>query len=618
MDLKPDKKTVSELFPLELDITYEVPVYQRNYSWKEENIETLIQDILEEPQGYYLGNIIVTEYSDKENYFDIVDGQQRVTTIALILLATFENLSESLKSRKLNEQLIEESSAIKSRIKDKLLKTDSNPKLSLLAPDNMIYGELLNLILKGDKNSKPHKNKVFGKRYDYTKKLIKSKFYGEEELDEEKYNLGTRRLLEFYNKLNYAEILRIRVPNLNDAFNVFTSFNAKGVPLTLIDLFKSFYLRETSNFLTKQEAVKKWEELISLFYNENDEIIPSVVSQFLLNNYDTFESTSKASITQNSALNIYDKIFSEKGHTYIDNLIIRGKIFTNMSSKVDSINILNLNKVTQKKLLYLDKLESTQAYPVIFYLLNKYYEDKITVDLINDFFDFLIIYFVRRNIILKPKASNIRSKSIQSIRKLADVENVEEINIKQTKEYFLSIAANEEEFKVALEGSVYLNSKNATRIILIYLERKYGTFFNKQVTDSLDSITDKGSYIWTLEHIMPQSAERNKDWKDILLKKTSNEDQIALLLENHVHKIGNLTLTGYNSGMSSKSFVDKKNYRDPSTNAETGLKTNLFLNDSIFGDYENKDTKNEWTLEDIDARTKFLTEKTLALFGFNI
>lgn len=617
MDLKPDKKTVSEIFPLELNVTYNIPIYQRNYSWKDENIDTLVQDILKERQGYYLGNVIVTEYADKDNFFDIVDGQQRITTIALILLAIYDNLQEVINTELLNVSQVRPLHDTQNKIREKLLNTNNTPKLSLLSPDKEIYTDLLNSKLDISQNGRLHRNRLFGKRYDFTKNLIKSTFFEKNEtLSIEKYMKGSSDLISFYQKLNYAEILRIRVPNLNDAYTIFTSFNAKGVPLTLIDLFKSFYLKEADGNISSNDAMNKWDELLSIFYNDNDEPISSVVTQFLLNNYDAFESKSKSSITQNSALTMYEKIFSEKGHNYIDDLINRAKIFSNLNGKIRTVDVLNLSKDTRKKLNSLYKLESTQIYPIVFYLLEKYQNKKITEDLINDLLDFLIVYFVRRNIILKPKASNIRAKVIQSVRDIDKSDVIELNNIKKVKENLLSIVASDEEFKVALGEAVYLISKNTTRFILISLERKYSTLFNKQRPDSLDEVQDNGNYIWTLEHIMPQSADTNSIWKQSLLEEIGDEEQIKPILDNNVHKFGNLTLTGYNSEMSARSFTEKKNYRDKSTNVETGLKTKLYLNESIVSKDEEIETKDKWTIEDINRRNKELIEKIVVLFSF--
>ena len=619
MDLKPDKKIVSEMFPIEIDVTYNIPIYQRNYSWRDENIEALVKDIEKEDSGYYLGNIIVTERKDKPNFYDIIDGQQRITTILLILLAIYDNLNISME--KLNQEnqkdLFRHAANNQGRIKDKILKLDGSSPLLLLSPDKEIYIDLLNRIINNDENAKPHKNKVLGKRYEFTKNLLRNNFFGEKEmLDTNCIEDGTKSLIHFYNKLNNAEILRITVPNLNDGFTVFTSFNAKGVPLTLIDLFKSFYLKETDGNISQQEATSKWEELISIFYNENDEPISSVVTQFLLNNYDAFESKKQSSITQSSALKLYEKIFKDKGYKYIDELILRAKIFSNISGKIETLDILNLDQDIQKKFFDLEKLESTQTYPITFFLLNKYYEGKVTKDLISDFLDFLLTYYVRRNIILKPKASNIRARAIQSVKKLNEVDIIEIGNVENIKNIFKSIAATDEDFRNALNGPIYLTSKNTTRIILVNLERKHGNFFSKQTPENLDSITDKGNYIWTLEHIMPQSAYKNENWKGILTEKVENEEQLKVLIENNIHKVGNLTLTGYNSEMSAKTFVEKRDYRDGKTNKETGLKTKLFLNESISGEKKDINDKEIWDIKDIERRTKELINYILPMYSF--
>lgn len=141
MDLKPDKKIVSEMFPIEIDVTYNIPIYQRNYSWRDENIEALVKDIEKEDSGYYLGNIIVTERKDKPNFYDIIDGQQRITTILLILLAIYDNLNISME--KLNQEnekdLFRDAANNQGRIKDKILKLDGSSPLLLLYPDKEIY-----------------------------------------------------------------------------------------------------------------------------------------------------------------------------------------------------------------------------------------------------------------------------------------------------------------------------------------------------------------------------------------------------------------------------------------------------------------------------------------------
>ena len=91
MQIDPTLKPISEIFPIEGKDKYIIPPYQRNYTWKNENVEELFNDILNEEEGYYIGNLLVI---NSKNAFDVVDGQQRLTKLSLYFLAIFEYLTE--------------------------------------------------------------------------------------------------------------------------------------------------------------------------------------------------------------------------------------------------------------------------------------------------------------------------------------------------------------------------------------------------------------------------------------------------------------------------------------------------------------------------------------------
>lgn len=611
---------ISDLIPIEDKGYYNIPLYQRNYSWSEDNIETLIQDIIVEDDGYYLGNIIISKTKDSNKSFDIVDGQQRFTTIALIFLAIYDILKESTKINpfpKENAEIDDTKFYIKHRLifKKKNNKSEDNisklVKLSLLEPDRSIYFDLIDKVINDKNDKKEHKNKLLGKRYQSIKKNLILKFFNSENIPEDHpIENEIINLIDFYNKLTNANVLKIEVTNLNDAFTIFTSFNAKGLPLTLIDLFKSYYIREAGD---SPLVIEKWYQLLNIFNNKNEEPISDVVTQFLLNNYDTFENNSKSSITRGAALNAYDGIFSNKKANYIDTLIYRAKLFSLLNPKINTINE-NLNTSTVDKLQKLSNLESTQVIPVVLFLLDKLIQKKTSLDIFEDFIDFLISYYVRRNFILRPKSSNIRAKSLQCIREFENVDIIDQTIINKFKEYFKSIAAPDDFFRQSLSDSVYTTSKRTTRFVLVELERKNSKYFTKQNPESLETVNPSGTYVWTLEHILPQSAESNKHWCSELINSGTNEDELSSKLEEYTHKIGNLTLTGYNSEMSSKSFKEKRDYRAKESLSEVGLKTKLWLNESIPDKDESIETKEHWTLDDIDRRTEFLVNEILSMY----
>ncbi|WP_054655370.1 DUF262 domain-containing protein [Secundilactobacillus silagei] len=96
MYLDPESKPISEIFPIEGEKQYKIPIYQRNYSWSTQNIEDLFDDINSENAGYYIGNLLVTADKENKDYFEVVDGQQRLTTISLFFLAIYETAEKNV------------------------------------------------------------------------------------------------------------------------------------------------------------------------------------------------------------------------------------------------------------------------------------------------------------------------------------------------------------------------------------------------------------------------------------------------------------------------------------------------------------------------------------------
>src|SRR5699024_6123972 len=199
MKLNPESKTISEIFPIEPQAKYRVPIYQRNYSWMDGNIEEFFEDIRNEPEGYYIGNLLVTEakQADGVKIFDVVDGQQRLTTIALFLLAIYERLAD-LKNFEaedsVNSSTYDRIIRLQGDLERKLLINYEDPHIVLLDKDREIFENYLGVINNGPRGR--YGNRVFGKRY----KSIQGLMEQLENFDE--VNI-------FYRKLNSLELLRI-------------------------------------------------------------------------------------------------------------------------------------------------------------------------------------------------------------------------------------------------------------------------------------------------------------------------------------------------------------------------------------------------------------------------
>ncbi len=212
--------TIQELFKLELAVAD----YQRPYKWSERSVNLLIDDLKEiaqDPSGihYRLGTIIVHKDSNKLN---IVDGQQRVITLALLLIALYEfkELSPIFNAR---------------------------PDIN----DNNGYLFLANYLNEGEFLRNKITQDTIARNYALIKNRIR--------LSSGQENTWRSQLLKAFE--NRIEVVFIEVSELSLAFQIFDSQNDRGKKLAPHDLLKAYHLRCMRNYpaLICKEAVQKWE-----------------------------------------------------------------------------------------------------------------------------------------------------------------------------------------------------------------------------------------------------------------------------------------------------------------------------------------------------------------------
>ncbi len=571
MKITPETKTLAAIFQTNSSVHYVIPVYQRNYSWKDEQIETLFDDIKNEDIGYYVGNLLINTDASSNN---IIDGQQRLTTLSLMLLAIHENLTSFYQKMNQTDPDFEKVSEARLDIKRQILDGDV-VRLRLLDKDQTVWENLVK-VLQGENPGK-WGNYFLSKRYKYIRnELLKGTLFP-----------TPSELLTFYKKLVNIELLQISVPNISDAYQVFASLNSKGMPLTPLDLLKNVYL-------SKNGDSDKWNKLKEGF-KKNDEEDAAKLTSFILNNYDAFETDSTSSLTKGKIVKSYDKIFKSKGADYIDVLTERAKVY---------LKIANTDNAYRWDLSGLAKLDATTCYPLVLNLLCNQVNYDLSDAQFNDILADLIKLYVQRNIALTPKASNLRS-SLNGLRKVI-VENGWKSNelVNKIHEKIKTLQPRWDSVHLALQDGIYDKNKKTTRFILISLERNYGTFFNKSNPDSLDDYDSNGNLRWSIEHIIPQGIHLLDTWKDTL--SPDDRDLATEIQAQYVHRLGNLTLTPYNSEMGNKSFVEKKEFKV--SDSLVGLSLKIYLNDSI------DKSKNTFGINELKLRQAALEEKMKEVF----
>jgi len=222
-----------------------VPAFQRNYAWDKKHVYELINSINENDNSYYIGNILI-ENSKRNNKPDIiVDGQQRITTLMLILDVIRDSTSDRALLRKINNILFFDKTKEKTRL------TFTRTNLNKAFNEIMCKKEYT----QDDKNSKKfYSNKQFikDKIKDYSKEDIK----------------------KLYKKIENINFVVIRFHE-GKVHELFEGLNSKGKPLTTIQLIKNtiFGLSKTKNEKNEDEVIGIWESMEKDYEKKEHNII---------------------------------------------------------------------------------------------------------------------------------------------------------------------------------------------------------------------------------------------------------------------------------------------------------------------------------------------------------
>jgi hypothetical protein len=160
--------------------------------------------------------------------------------------------------------------------------------------------------------------------------------------------------------------------------------------------------------------------------------------------------------------------------------------------------------------------------------------------------------------------------------------------------------ADDRIFEDRLRGNIYEDNTDVARFILCKIEELHQS---KEIYSDLWSRDKSEKFIWTIEHIFPEGENIPDDWVNTIAQ--GDKARAKELQIEWVHKIGNLTLTGYNSNLSNLSFEKKRDRKDKNGKL-IGYKNGLYLNEDL------KD-KNSWEVSDIERRTESLVKLAMDL-----
>ena len=534
--------------------SFVIPVYQRNYDWKQEQCKQLFNDIIqitkENFRTHFLGSIVAYQEDWYWKELLIIDGQQRLTTISLLLLALYKVLDNwEIESNIIKQQIYDEF-LINKYSKDKTKKIRLKP-----VKDDR---EAFNSIFEWDRIE--DSNVTINFDYFYNRLLEKEII-----------------IEDFYKAIKQLIIVEIMLKKWeDDAQLIFESLNSTWLDLTEAD--------KVRNFILMKENSEKQEYLYKNYWYKIEKNTNYKVSEFL-RDYLTFRTRK---IPKKSNVYVEFKNYIIKNNFDIEELLKELLIFSQYYKNI--INSNDEDKNISKVLKRINKLETIVVYPFFLYLYSKLDENIITKD---EFYKILLIiesYVFRRFICWVPTSA--LNKTFMLLWK--EIENFKDYkdNFFELFKYILLNKDWSQRFPKNEEFSEYLKLKdiyNTQSRNKLHLLERLENFDNREA--DIENLID--DWTLTIEHIMPQTL--TPEWERELWEKAKK------IYEKYLHTLWNITLTWYNSKYSNKSFEEKKNMEK--WFKESHLYLNWFLKKIDI-----------WNEENILNRYNILKEKALKVW----
>lgn len=596
-----DNKSIVNLFSEKR--LYIIPKYQRAYTWGKREWEQLFEDVTENEEGYFLGSIIcVNDDVGLPKKFEVIDGQQRLTTLTIMLLAIYSKLYDLKNTFLDDEELLADYTNIRRELFEKI-DNIIYPRIQLqsVSSNRDDYESLMNE--NGIKLNNIQKPKYRGLR-----SIEKAFNFFRSSLDQYIEEHGIDNIVEILfkiaKKFNSAVLVTIEVDTHKDAYMLFESLNNRGIPLSAIDLIKNILIRESEVDKAADETYEKWVQILKNLgenYSVEERFFRQYYNAYREELNESYKSTPGKKYelgylaTRTTLLDIYERMIKDQGYKkFVDSILKHSSTYSII------INNTNDNYLFSEELKDLERIQGAPSYLLLLYLLDNKKQFELTDNYIKEIIRYLTKFFVRRNLTDNPNTRNLTKifmDIIEAIRELKGYAIVTTI-----KSNLHSVSSSNEIFESKLKGDIYLDNDTVTRFILCSIEREHQT---KEIyTDLWQRNPRDNKYIWTIEHVFPEGQNIPKDWVDMI----ANGDTVLAqeYLVKYTHKLGNLTLTGYNQNLSNLSFEKKMNRKKDGK--DVGYKNGLFLNQMIA-------LKDKWEIKNIEHRTDELVKTAMKLFS---
>ncbi len=495
-----------------------IPIYQRNYDWGKSNCKKLLNDILEIAEsgpnntGHFTGAII---YANNQMDHIIIDGQQRITTIQLLLLA----LRDSIEAGTI------QSSSPKTSVKIDLYIGEDGNVLCPCGKDGEAFQKLYAGMYNDSWSKENYGNTTIWQNYAYL-------------VDEVgKMDISAEELLSAISKL---WVVLIGLEKEDDPQGVFESINTTGVKLSDSDRIR--------NFIMMNHTVADQQIIYDEYWTEIEEYVGADIEQFFFEYIRTITMT-KVVKSDHGVYNLFKKYHAEiKGPGEIDRASLNkirtfAKIYHDMSiGNIDSYG----SPEASRAMRYINYLDQKVSYSFIMNVLYASVNGRISPQDVTKTLTHLETFLERR--LAVRYSTNVLNGFLPPLfRVVNDLPG--DAPFPDKFAYILASKRGEVEdpddelIRETLKVQPVYKSKKICAVLLAIANH-----VNNNSADTLKDI-DKERGL-TIDHILPQNPD--EDWyRDV--------PNLKAIHEKYVDTIGNLTLTAYNSNFGNRSYEYRRN-----------------------------------------------------------
>ncbi len=532
-------------------VLFRIPVYQRNYDWSESNCNRLLDDIygiMQSGDKHFLGTIVFVAAKSGgfalQEYI-IIDGQQRLTTLMLILKA-LSVVAESVGDdcyHEIEEQYLHNKYCDEEfKVKLKPIKSGNNQFLLLLEDK----------IDEMDEDTHIYHNFM----------LCKERF----ERWAEK-SINPSHVLDALTKLEIVEIVLTK--GEDDPQVIFESINSTGLELSNADLIRNYLLMNADD----QEKLYEnyWLYIEKTLRNKMDySNLDAFFMQYIV------YKTSKP-VNSRQLYNSFVKLFKDSGYSQ-ENILKELRYY----AEIFGAFVYGSDRYSDRinKLLYrLRVLNQTTCYPFLLHVFDDYHQGVITEETVEKILQFILAYLLRRMVCGVP-SNTLRGLFTYLYNRIFKVASNKQKYYETLNKFLFTVSSKDvipsaAEFERALQKANIYGNNALCRFLLLDIENGDG----KEILQAENL---------TIEHIMPQTLSADRSH----IRPEEHEE--------YLHTLGNLSVTGYNSELSNKSFAEKRDIIRENSKA-------VILNSDVLD-------KESWNVADIQARAKRLAGIVLARY----